>query len=165
MFSYIANWQLKYFHVWLRNRLLSARLEPVLRQIEKSFLTSNYRQFSTNIKTKDHKMDASFVSPELLTLRANKTGFNHFWYFSFNLIFPSKNCLWYEAIHIYYGPILYSWHHHLFLIYFIVIRVATWKKLKLKTIQRVRSAKKTAYLDRGSWSTSKKSADPDIAYH
>ena len=38
------------FPVWLRNRLLSAGLEPVLSQTEKACIASNYRQFSTNIK-------------------------------------------------------------------------------------------------------------------
>ena len=33
-----------------RNRLISAGLEPVLSQTEKSCITSCYRQFSTNIK-------------------------------------------------------------------------------------------------------------------
>ena len=42
----------KYFPVWLRNRLLSTGLEPVLSQTEKSCIASNYRQFSTNIKIK-----------------------------------------------------------------------------------------------------------------
>ena len=40
----------KNFPVWLRSRLLSAGLEPVLSQTEKSCIASNYRQFSTNIK-------------------------------------------------------------------------------------------------------------------
>ncbi len=33
------------FPVWLRNRLLSAGLEPVLSQTEKACIASNYRQF------------------------------------------------------------------------------------------------------------------------
>ncbi len=37
------------FQVWLWNRLLSAGLEPVLSQTEKSCIASDYRQFSTNI--------------------------------------------------------------------------------------------------------------------
>ena len=39
-----------YFSVWLRNRLLSAGLEPVFSQ--KLCIASNYRQFSTNMKIK-----------------------------------------------------------------------------------------------------------------
>ena len=35
----------KYFPVWLRNRFLSAGLEPVLSQTEKACIASNYRQF------------------------------------------------------------------------------------------------------------------------
>ncbi len=42
--------------VWLRNRLLSAGLEPVLSQTEKACIASNYRQFSTNIKIKIIKL-------------------------------------------------------------------------------------------------------------
>ncbi len=38
--------------VWLRNRLISAGLELVLSHTLKSCITSNYRQFSTNIKLK-----------------------------------------------------------------------------------------------------------------
>ena len=34
-----------HFPVWLRNRLLSAGLEPVLSQTEKACTASNYRQF------------------------------------------------------------------------------------------------------------------------
>ena len=41
-----------YFPVWLRNRLISAGLEPVLRLTEKSCIASNYRQFFTNIEIK-----------------------------------------------------------------------------------------------------------------
>ncbi len=39
-----------YFSVWLRNQLQSDGLEPVLSHKEKSCITSNYRQFSTNIR-------------------------------------------------------------------------------------------------------------------
>ena len=46
----------KTFPVWFRNRLLSAGLEPVLNQTEKSCIASNYRQFSTNIKIKIIKL-------------------------------------------------------------------------------------------------------------
>ena len=38
------------FPVWLRNRLLSAGLELVLRHTEKSCIVSYYRQFFMNIK-------------------------------------------------------------------------------------------------------------------
>ena len=44
------------FPVWLRIRLLSAGLETVLSQTEKSCMASNYRQFSTNIKIKIIKL-------------------------------------------------------------------------------------------------------------
>ncbi len=64
------------FPVWLRNRLLSAGLAPVLNQTEKSCIASNYRQFSTNIKRKIIKLKPSFVSPDLRPLAADKTGFN-----------------------------------------------------------------------------------------
>ncbi len=40
------------FPVWLRNRLLSPGLEPVLRQTEKLCTASNYIQSYTNIKIK-----------------------------------------------------------------------------------------------------------------
>ena len=64
-----------YFPVWLRNRLLSAGLEPVLSQTEKACIASNYRQFSTNIKIKIIKLKPSFVSREGPKARADKTGF------------------------------------------------------------------------------------------
>ena len=53
---------IKYFPVWLRNRLLSAGLELVLGQIEKSCIVSNYRQFSTNIKIKIIKLIPDFLA-------------------------------------------------------------------------------------------------------
>ncbi len=61
------------FPVWLRNRLLSSGLEPILSQ---SCIASNYRQFYTNIKIKIIKLKPSFVSPGLRPLAADKTGFN-----------------------------------------------------------------------------------------
>ena len=64
------------FPVWLRNRLLSAGLEPVLSKTEKACIASNYRQFSTNIKIKIIKLKPSFVSPSLRPPAADKTGFN-----------------------------------------------------------------------------------------
>ena len=39
-----------FFPVWLRNRLISAGLEPVVSYIQKSYIASYYRQFSTNTK-------------------------------------------------------------------------------------------------------------------
>ena len=52
-----ANYYISYnCLVWFRNRLLSGGLEPVLSQTEKSYITSNYRQFSTNIKIKIIKL-------------------------------------------------------------------------------------------------------------
>ena len=53
------------FQVWLRNRLLYAKLEPVLSYFEKSCMASYYRQFSTNIKIQ-------IIPP----IGVNKTGFN-----------------------------------------------------------------------------------------
>ncbi len=44
------------FPVWLRNRLLSAGLEPVLTQTEKLCIASDYKQYSTNIKIKIIKL-------------------------------------------------------------------------------------------------------------
>ncbi len=49
------------FPVWLRSRLLSAVLEPVFSQTEKSCITLNYRQFSRNIKIKIKKIPVLFV--------------------------------------------------------------------------------------------------------
>ena len=42
--------------VWLQNRLISAGLEPVLSNTEKSCIASYYRQFFTNIKIKIMKL-------------------------------------------------------------------------------------------------------------
>ena len=47
------------FQVWLLNRLLSAGLEPVLSQTEKSCIASNYRQLSADIKMKNFKIKSS----------------------------------------------------------------------------------------------------------
>ena len=41
---------MKLFPVWLRNRLTSTALEPVLSHTEKLCIVSYYSQFSTNIK-------------------------------------------------------------------------------------------------------------------
>ncbi len=48
--------------VWLRNRLLSAGLEPVLSQTEKAFIASNCRQF-LRISNKNHKIKTQFCQP------------------------------------------------------------------------------------------------------
>ena len=40
------------FPVWLRNRLISAGLEPALSNTEKSCIALYNRQFSTNVKIK-----------------------------------------------------------------------------------------------------------------
>ncbi len=52
------------FPVWLRNRLLSAGLEPFLSQIEKACIlySIELQTFSTNIKIKIIKLKPSFVS-------------------------------------------------------------------------------------------------------
>ncbi len=68
------------FPVWLRNRLLSAGLEPVLSQTEKACIEPNYRQFSTNIKIKIIKLKPSFnlkifsfdIRGKLSIIRCNK---------------------------------------------------------------------------------------------
>ena len=77
----------KTFPVWFRNRLLSAGLEPVLNQTEKSCIASNYRQFSTNIKIKFIKLIP--VLSAARGRRAKKTGIN---FMIFILIFV-ENCL------------------------------------------------------------------------
>ena len=41
--------------VWIRNRIISAGLEPILSQTEKLCLASYYKQFSMNIEIKNHK--------------------------------------------------------------------------------------------------------------
>ena len=61
------------FAVYLRNRLISAVLEPVLNHTKKSCLTSYNKQFSKNNKKKN---DTIFVGPGLQPIGANKTGFN-----------------------------------------------------------------------------------------
>ena len=60
-----------YFTVWLRNRLKSAGLEPILSHTEKSCIVSYYKQFSTNIKIKLIQV----FSPGLRPLVNNKTGY------------------------------------------------------------------------------------------
>ena len=46
----------KPFPVWLRNRLISDGLEPVLSQTEKSCIAPYYREFFTKIKIKNIKL-------------------------------------------------------------------------------------------------------------
>ena len=69
--------------VWLRNRLISTGLEPVLSHIEKSCIASYYRQFSMNNKIKILKIIPVLVNPDLLSIRATITGFRL-------IIFPRK---------------------------------------------------------------------------
>ena len=68
-----------YFPVWLRNRLLSAGLEPILSQTEKSCIASNYRQFSTNIKIKIIKLKNFHfdIRGKLSLIRCDKYIFLH----------------------------------------------------------------------------------------
>ena len=49
------NW-IKWFQVWLPNRLISAGQEPVLSHTEKLCISSYYKQFSTNVKIKTIKL-------------------------------------------------------------------------------------------------------------
>ena len=64
------------FPVWLRNRLLSAGLKPVLSQTEQSCIASNSRQFLYEYQNKTQKINTSLVSPGRRPHGANKTGFN-----------------------------------------------------------------------------------------
>ena len=57
----------------LRNQYISAGLEPVLGYNEKSCIVSYYGQFSHEYLI---KIIASFNSPGLRFLKANKNGFN-----------------------------------------------------------------------------------------
>ena len=41
---------MSYLVIWLRNRLITAELEPVLSHTKKTCIASFYKQFSTNIK-------------------------------------------------------------------------------------------------------------------
>ena len=63
-----------YFTVLLQNRLISARLKPVLSHTQKSYIVSYYSQFSTNSKMKNQNINVNFVSLGLRPLRAHKTG-------------------------------------------------------------------------------------------
>ena len=53
----------KCFLVWLRNRLISIGLEPVLNHTEKSNIASYYRQFCMNIKIKVIKLITGLLAP------------------------------------------------------------------------------------------------------
>ena len=53
--------QVNKFIVWLRNRLISAGLEPFLSLNEKSYIVSYYTQFSTYIKMLNHNIKTRFV--------------------------------------------------------------------------------------------------------
>ena len=57
-------WQLllNSFPVWLRNRLISGGLEPVLSNTEKLCIASYYIQFSMNIKMNHHKINTSLIA-------------------------------------------------------------------------------------------------------
>ena len=85
------------FPAWLQNRIISAGLEAVLSHTEKSCIISYYRQFSTKIKNKIHKINTSFVNMGLRLLGANKTGFNSIEFFI--LISAESYC---HAINDYY---------------------------------------------------------------
>ncbi len=65
-------------HTWkgysLVNYITSAGLEPVPSHSERLCMTSYYRHFSTNIKSKPE--NTRFVSQGLLPLKANKIGIN-----------------------------------------------------------------------------------------
>ena len=50
--SFFLTIYIKLFPVWLRNRSLSAELEPVLSHTERSCIASYYKQFYINIKIK-----------------------------------------------------------------------------------------------------------------
>ena len=82
MFSYSlkpvkSTEEINTFPVWLRILLISDRLEPVLSHIEKSCIAAYYRQFFTDIKMKNHKIDNSFVDLGSRPFsQANKTGLN-----------------------------------------------------------------------------------------
>ena len=83
------------FPVWLRKRLISAVLEPVLSHTEKSCITSYYRQFSTNYK-KNHKINNRFVEESLRYLGANYTGF--ILILQVFILTSVESCLYYDAI-------------------------------------------------------------------
>ena len=68
--------------VWLRKRLLSAGLEPVLRHSHK------YHVLHSIFNEKKAKINSSFVSQSLWTLGANITSFNLLNNFSF--LYPLK---------------------------------------------------------------------------
>ena len=53
--------QVNIFLVFIRNRLISGVLEPVLIHTKKLYLASNYIQFSTNIKVYNHKIKTNII--------------------------------------------------------------------------------------------------------
>ena len=57
------------------NRFISAGLEMVPKRAQKLCIASFYRQFSTNIKIKNHKFNTICASLGLRPLKDNKTGF------------------------------------------------------------------------------------------
>ncbi len=68
---------IKLFPVWLRNRILSTGVGPVLSQTKKSCIASNLRQFSTNIKIKIIRYITVLLARAFgPSLGANKIGFN-----------------------------------------------------------------------------------------
>ena len=68
--THIANGD--YCPKWLRNRLKSPGLEPVLSHTDKSYIASYYRQFFTNIKIKIIKSIQS--APRLINFHFNIGG-------------------------------------------------------------------------------------------
>ena len=54
--------QAQLIKAWLRHRLISGGLEPVLSHTEKSCIASYYKQLSTNNEIKNHTINTSFVS-------------------------------------------------------------------------------------------------------
>ena len=82
-----------FFQLWLRNRLMSAGLEPVFSHAEKSCIALYYRQFFTNIKIKIIKLIPVCCSG-FCPLEPNKTCLSILF---FNLI-SAESCLIYDAI-------------------------------------------------------------------
>ena len=62
--------------VWLRNRLISAGLEPILSHTEKACIASYYRLFPTNNEIKIIKLLSVLLAWVLGPIWANKTSFN-----------------------------------------------------------------------------------------
>ena len=101
------------FPAWLRNRLITAGLEPVLIHTKKLCITSYFRQFSTIIKIKILNFDTSFVSLDLRPLGAYKTRSNLIiFHFTIRGNLSIKRC--YKQLQ----PFLFSIPHlHLFLLH------------------------------------------------